>query len=152
MAIGLFHTRLNVSNNLPGAPFLTLDLLVNTPAKKVTGVARIAQATHPVQVFHADVWGSYSELPPAAGAGNAIVLHLDGNPSGPLSQIAETFHLQGLLDADWSNGNASYRYLNGDRWIDQPHVRVRKAPDVTHQNVRQPAERLQEAIRHLQSA
>lgn len=150
MAIGLFHTRLNVGNGVPGAPLLTLDLLVNTVHKKVSGKARIFQATHPVQTFQANVWGSYSELPFAPAGAPAIVLQLDGSPSGPLSQIAQTFHLQGLLDAGWNHGTASYRYFVNGHWVDQ-HGRVRKAPDITHQQ-QKPAERLKAAIRQLESA
>ncbi|MCE1114504.1 MULTISPECIES: DUF1842 domain-containing protein [Pseudomonas] len=151
MAIGLFHTRLNVSNGLLGAPVLTLDLLVNTVHKKVTGTARTFQATHPVQVFNANVWGSYSELPFTPAGSPSIILHLDGSPTGPLSQIAQTFHLQGLLDQGWNNGTASYRFFSNGHWVDQ-HGRVRKAPDITHQDQPQPAERLKAAIRHLESA
>ncbi|NIF17810.1 DUF1842 domain-containing protein [Pantoea sp. Cy-639] len=151
MAIGLFHTRLNVGNGLPGAPFLTLDLLVNVVSKKVTGKARLYQATHPVQVFHADVWGSYSELPFVPAASPSVILHLDGSPSGPFSQIAQTFHLQGLLDKAWSHGTASYRYFANGHWIDQ-HGRVRKVPEITHQDHARPAERLKAAIKHLEHA
>lgn len=151
MAIGLFHSRLNVSNGLLGAPVLTLDLLVNTVHKKVTGTARTFQSTHPVQVFNANVWGSYSELPFAPVGSPSIILQLDGSPSGPLSQIAQTFHLQGLLDQGWNSGTASYRFYSNGHWVDQ-HGRVRKAPEITHQDQAQPAERLKAAIRHLESA
>ncbi|WP_248920200.1 DUF1842 domain-containing protein [Pseudomonas entomophila] len=148
MTIGLFHTRLNVSNGSLGAPNLTLDLIVNTVSKKVTGKATVIQTTHPVQVFHANVWGKYSELLFAPPSSHSIILHLDGSPSGPLSQIAQTFHLQGLLDTGWNNGTASYRYFTNGHWVNQ-HGRVRKAPEIVHQH--QPAERLKAAIRHLES-
>ncbi|MDZ3991752.1 DUF1842 domain-containing protein [Pseudomonas sp. Teo4] len=149
MAIGLFHTRLNVSNGLLGAPTLTLDLLVNTVTKKVSGRAQASQATYPVQVFNAHVWGDYSELQFTPAGAPSIVLSLDGSPSGPLSQIAQTFHLHGLVDAQWNNGTASYRYFSNGHWVDQ-HGRVRKAPDVTHQEQQQPAQRLRNAINLLQ--
>lgn len=61
MSIGLFHTRLNVSSSLLGAPVLTLDLLVDTVNKKVSGVASIFQSTYPPLNFRARVWGEYSE-------------------------------------------------------------------------------------------
>ncbi len=150
MAIGLFHVRLNVSNGLLGAPTLTLDLLVNTVTKKVSGKARASQATYPQQPFQANVWGDYSDLQFAPAGAPSIVLSLDGSPSGPLSQIAQTFHLHGLLEADWSNGSASYRYFSNGHWLDQ-HGRVRKAPDVTHQGRPQLAQRLKAAINQLES-
>ena len=148
MAIGLFHTRLNVSNGLYGAPTLTLDLLVNTVTKRVSGKARASQATHPLQTFHASVWGDYSELQFAPAGAPSIVLSLDGSPSGPLRQLPQTFPLHGLLEADWSNGSASYRYFSNGHWIDQ-HGPVRKAPDVTHQDRPQIAQRLKAAISRL---
>ncbi|MFJ2985424.1 MULTISPECIES: DUF1842 domain-containing protein [unclassified Pseudomonas] len=149
MAIGLFHTRLNVSNGLLGATTLTLDLLVNTVSKKVTGKARASQATYPQQVFQANVWGDFSELQFAPAGAPSIVLSLDGSPSGPFSQIAQTFHLHGLLDAEWSNGSASYRYLSSGHWVDQ-HGRLRKAPDIIHQERPQLAQRLKAAISQLE--
>jgi len=149
MAIGLFHTRLNVRTGGLGAPLLTLDLLVNVVQKKVTGTARTSQATYPVVNFQADVWGSYSELPFAPTGAPSIILHLDGSPSGPLSQIAQTFHLQGLLDAGWNKGTATYRYFTQGHWVDL-HGVVAKAPDIVHQQL--PGERLKAAIKHLESA
>lgn len=54
---GLFPVTYVVATPAIGAPVLTLSLLVNTPAKKVSGIAKITQSTNPPLVFHADVWG-----------------------------------------------------------------------------------------------
>ncbi|RON57704.1 DUF1842 domain-containing protein [Pseudomonas frederiksbergensis] len=128
MSIGLFHTRLNVSNHLLGAPVLTLDLLVDTVKKKVSGVASIYQSTWPPLNFRARVWGEYSEAKLVPTAESHIILSLDGNPSGPTSQIAETFHLKGILGAEWDSGFASYRYQEQGIWHPVKHAAVSQAP------------------------
>ncbi|UQS17694.1 DUF1842 domain-containing protein [Pseudomonas sp. HS6] len=129
MSIGLFHTRLIASNSLLGAPVLTLDLLVNTVSKKVSGVASVFQSTWPTVNFRARVWGDYSEAKLTSSVENHIVLVLDGNPSGPISQIAETFHLKGILDGTWESGFVDYSY-DGQQ---VKHVAVHQAPIVEPQ-------------------
>ncbi|ALI04618.1 DUF1842 domain-containing protein [Pseudomonas sp. FW306-02-F02-AA] len=128
MSIGLFHTRLNVSSSLLGAPVLTLDLLVDTVNKKVSGVASIFQSTYPPLNFRARVWGEYSEAKLTADTENHIILTLDGSPSGPYSQIAQTFDLRGILGADWASGFADYKYYDQDHWTTVRHAAVSQAP------------------------
>ncbi|QBF27287.1 DUF1842 domain-containing protein [Pseudomonas tructae] len=155
--IGLFHTRLNVRTGLLGAPVLTLDLLVNTVQKRISGVASIFAATYPPLNFHADVWGDYSDLKLGLKGEGHIVLNLTGSPSGPFSTLEQTFHLHGILDADWARGTASYRYLrlDGGDWHVVPHAKVRQAPTETHQSHKDLGEhsrhRLQTAIAELES-
>ncbi|MBV4473282.1 DUF1842 domain-containing protein [Pseudomonas sp. B2M1-30] len=129
MSIGLFHTRLIASNSLLGAPVLTLDLLVNTVSKKVSGVASIFQSTWPPLNFHARVWGDYSEAKLTPSVESHIILTLAGSPSGPLSQIAQTFGLKGILD-NWTSGFVDYRYNEGGQWHQVRHVAVHQASTV----------------------
>ncbi len=119
---GLFPVTYVVATPAIGAPVLTLSLLVNTPAKKVSGIATITQATNPPLVFHADVWGTFSQLQLEANAESSIILTLDGNPSGQTSMIAETFHFHGILSGNWQTGQASYRYEEGGRWHAVEHA------------------------------
>ncbi|MGA3891930.1 DUF1842 domain-containing protein [Ralstonia nicotianae] len=119
---GLFPVTYVVATPAIGAPVLTLSLLVNTPAKKVSGIAKITQSTNPPLVFHADVWGTFSQLRVEEGAEASIILTLDGNPSGQTSMIAETFHLHGILSSNWQTGQASYRYEEGGRWHAVEHA------------------------------
>ncbi len=118
---GLFPVTYVVATPAIGAPVLTLSLLVNTPAKKVSGIAKITQSTNPPLVFQADVW---DVQPAAAGRGRRALHHpdLDGNPSGQNSMIAETFHLHGILSSNWQTGQASYRYEEGGRWHAVEHA------------------------------
>ncbi|MBI6853768.1 DUF1842 domain-containing protein [Pseudomonas cichorii] len=127
-SLGLFHTRLNIQSPLLGAPTLILDLLVDTVRKKVSGVANITQTTHPISTFHAEVWGTYFELFISPQIGGTITLHLEGNPSGELSQIAATFNLHGILDLDWSNGNVGYKYYTDGRWNAVKNATAHLAP------------------------
>lgn len=129
MSIGLFHTRLIASNSLLGAPVLTLDIVVDTARKKVSGTASVFQSTWPPVNFHARVWGDYSEARLTPSTETYIILTLDGSPSGPLSQIAQTFHLKGILN-DWTSGFIDYRYNDGGQWQDVRHVAVHQAPSV----------------------
>ncbi|CAH0440261.1 DUF1842 domain-containing protein [Ralstonia pseudosolanacearum] len=119
---GLFPVTYVVATPAIGAPVLTLSLLVNTPAKKVSGIAKITQSTNPPLVFHADVWGTFSQLRVEEGAEASIILTLDGNPSGQTSMIAETFHFHGILSSNWQTGQASYRYEEGGRWHAVEHA------------------------------
>ena len=128
MSIGLFHTRLYISNSLLGAPVLTLDLLVDTAHERVSGIASVFQATWPTVNFRTQVWGSFSETKLTANVENHIILTLDGGPSGPLSQIAQTFHLRGILGGDWASGFVDYRYEEKGQWHEVKHVAVHPAP------------------------
>ncbi|WP_236181794.1 DUF1842 domain-containing protein [Pseudomonas sputi] len=129
MSIGLFHTRLIASNSLLGAPVLTLDIVVDTVRKKVSGTASVFQSTWPPVNFHARVWGDYSEAKLTPSTETYLILTLDGSPSGPLSQIAQTFHLKGILN-DWTSGFVDYRYNESGQWQDVRHVAVHQAPSV----------------------
>lgn len=138
MSIGLFHTRLIISNSLLGAPVLNLDLLVDTAHKKVSGIASVFQSTWPTVNFRSRVWGTFSEAKLTANVENHIILTLDGSPSGPTSQIAETFHLKGILGGDWASGFVDYRYNEQGQWHDVKHVAVHQAPTVEPQPVQHP--------------
>lgn len=127
-SLGLFHTRLSIQTALLGAPTLILDLLVDTVRKKVSGIANITQSTFPASTFHAQVWGTYFELFISPQAGGSITLNLEGSPSGPLSQIAPTFSLQGILDLEWSSGYVDYKYFADGRWNTVKHAAVHLAP------------------------
>ena len=99
-------------------------------AEKVSGHASITQSVSPPLQFQANVWGHYSQAKLHPSAEHHIVLSLDGSPSSPNSQIAETFHLQGILDQDWQDGNASYRFFYQDAWHTVAHAIVTEAPAV----------------------
>ncbi|CAK15681.1 DUF1842 domain-containing protein [Pseudomonas entomophila] len=120
----LFPVSYLIGNNQPGAPRLQLDLLVYTPDRSVNGHALITQATNPPLEVHEDVWGTFSYQavqPPSEGK---ILLTVRGNHGGPHANSPVQFELQALLDQDWQKGTASYRYYNGQRWIEENNVPV----------------------------
>jgi hypothetical protein len=118
----------SISNSLLGAPVLTLDLLVDTAHKRVSGIASVFQATWPTVNFRTQVWGSFSETKLTANVENHIILTLDGGPSGPLSQIAQTFHLRGILGGDWASGFVDYRYEEKGQWHEVSTLRCIRHP------------------------
>ncbi|MDT3712344.1 DUF1842 domain-containing protein [Pseudomonas soli] len=121
---GLFPVSYLIGTNAPGAPRLQLDLLVYTPDRSVNGHALITQTTNPPLELALDVWGTYSYLtvqPPSEGK---ILLTVRGNHGGPHANSPEQFELRALLDQDWQKGTASYRYYNGQRWIEVDNVPV----------------------------
>ncbi|MBV4507424.1 DUF1842 domain-containing protein [Pseudomonas sp. BW13M1] len=121
---GLFPVSYLIGNNAPGAPRLQLDLLVYTPDRSVNGHAQITQTTEKSQKLDFDDWGTYSYLtvqPPSEGK---ILLTVRGNHGGPHANSAEQFELRALLDQDWQKGTASYRYYNGQHWIEVDNVPV----------------------------
>ncbi|KVU49487.1 hypothetical protein WK68_31535 [Burkholderia ubonensis] len=122
MSAALFPVNFRVATPVIGAPVLTLALVVNPPAKKVSGVARISQTTWPTLEFRAQVWGQFNPMVLVPGARTQLVLSLQGSPSGPTSSLAETFQLQGIVDADWKSGVASYRFFDGERWREVEHA------------------------------
>ncbi|HVE10736.1 MAG TPA: DUF1842 domain-containing protein [Paraburkholderia sp.] len=122
MTVGLFPVNFRVATPAIGAPVLTLTLLVNTPGKRVSGVARITQTTYPPLHFQADVWGTFSPVTVESVSEADIVLSLAGNPSGPTSGLAETFQFHGILKGDWKSGAASYRYFEGGNWHEIEHA------------------------------
>ncbi|WP_431823345.1 DUF1842 domain-containing protein [Burkholderia sp. F1] len=122
MSAALFPVNFRVATPVIGAPVLTLALLVNPPAKKVSGVARISQTTWPPLEFRAQVWGQFNPMVLVHGARAQLVLSLQGSPSGPTSRLAETFQLEGIVDADWKSGVASYRFFDGESWHEVEHA------------------------------
>ncbi|KHK59536.1 hypothetical protein PI86_09500 [Burkholderia sp. A9] len=122
MSAALFPVNFRVATPAIGAPVLTLALLINSPAKKASGVARITQTTWPPLEFSAQVWGQFSPIVLTPGGKTQLVLSLQGNPSGPTSGLAETFRLQGIVEADWKSGVASYRFFEGERWHEVEHA------------------------------
>ncbi|WP_236248662.1 DUF1842 domain-containing protein [Pseudomonas mosselii] len=121
---GLFPVSYLIGTNAPGAPRLQLDLLVYTPDRSVNGHALITQTTNPPLELALDAWGTYSYLtvqPPSEGK---ILLTVRGNQGGPHANSPEQFELRALLDLDWQKGTASYRYYNGQRWIEVDNVPV----------------------------
>ncbi|MFL9861066.1 DUF1842 domain-containing protein [Paraburkholderia madseniana] len=120
--IGLFPARYTVGTGLPGAPTLTLGLLIDTPRRTVIGGASITQAVNPPLDFHADTWGSFSYMALMPPVETPILMTLQGNTGGPESNSITTFRLHLVLNGDWHAGVANYSYLIDGRWQDISNV------------------------------
>ena len=128
-ATGLFHVRYIVSQPVLGAPVLTLDLLVDTPQKRSAATPASPRASaRPCS--SRPMSGAITARPSWTRPPSITSCCRWTAPSSPNSQIAETFHLQGILDQNWQDGNASYRFFYQDAWHTVAHAIVTEAPAV----------------------
>ncbi|MEN9986845.1 MAG: hypothetical protein RI925_2347 [Pseudomonadota bacterium] len=116
-SVGLFHVVYHTTPSVPGAVSLTLNLLVNTPARKITGHARLFQATNPPLDQQYDVFGSYTVIDILLqGAPMPIYLmNLTGHAHDACF-VTTSFELQGKFEGGWQQGSVNYRYLDDGVW------------------------------------
>lgn len=117
---GLFHTIYHTVPGISGGVSLTLNLLVHTPTKKITGHARVFQATHPALDLQYDVRGDYTQVNVfLRGAPYPIYLvNLAGHTHGGCL-LTPAFSLHGVFQGGWQQGNVAYRYQSNGVWHDQ---------------------------------
>lgn len=121
---GLFLLKLQSGSGMPGAPVLHLNLGVDAPHDKVTGIAEVTQALANPVVCTSHVHGVviYETV---MGPGSKIRIDLSGYPNidwpkdagvGPV--IPKNFTAMVLLDTDWRSGEVRYQYqsVNGG-WV-----------------------------------
>lgn len=115
---GLFLLRLQSETAAIGAPILHLNLGIDTPHQRASGIAEVTQALeHPVVcVSHVSGPVIYETV---MGPGSKIRLDLDGYPNiywppeagiGPV--IPKNFTAMVLLNSDWKSGEVRYQYRN----------------------------------------
>lgn len=126
--IGLFPARYVIGTGMPGAPTLTLGLLVNTPERRIVGTASITQAVNPPLDFHADTWGTFTYMALMPPAPTRILVALEGNAGGPTSNTLVTFRLHLVLNSDWAAGVASYSYWSDGSWHEFSNVPAKIDP------------------------
>ncbi|TKC91597.1 DUF1842 domain-containing protein [Trinickia terrae] len=120
--VGLFPVRYLIGTGMAGAPSLGLNLLVDTPERRVVGTAAVTQAVNPPLDFHADVWGSYTYLTLMPPVNSRILVTAEGNSGGPTSNSMVTFKLRLLLNSDWQTGVATYEYWDNGSWHEVANV------------------------------
>ncbi|AMS13074.1 MULTISPECIES: DUF1842 domain-containing protein [Pseudomonas] len=120
--LGLFPLSYRIGTSIPGAPSLTLDLLVYTPEQSVRGTSLVTQAVNPPLELSSDVWGQYTYLTVMPPSTSKILVTAQGNQGGPGSNSIITFKIQLVVDHDWKNGIANYQYYNGQRWVSVENV------------------------------
>lgn len=128
-SVGLFHTIYH-SPSIPGGVSLTLNLLVNTPAKKITGQAHLFQATNPPLNETYEVFGDYTVLNiMIMGAPQPLyIISLTGHAPG---STTPTFYLNGTFQDTWQHGWVSYRYLVDGEWHHQTQtIQAEESPSL----------------------
>ncbi|OLF54371.1 DUF1842 domain-containing protein [Pseudomonas chlororaphis] len=139
-AVGLFPLSYRIGNPIPGAPSLTLDLLVYTPEQSVRGTSLITQAVNPPLELSSDVWGQYTYLTVMPPSLSKILITAQGNQGGPGSNSIITFKIQLVVDNDWKNGIANYQYYDGQRWVSVENVPAQLADSIPSYALRAPQE------------
>ncbi|WP_225768359.1 DUF1842 domain-containing protein [Inquilinus sp. Marseille-Q2685] len=118
-SVGLFHASYRIGESRPGGKLFTLDLVVDTPTKRINGLGRITQAVSPPLDIPTTLQGNYSQLPTLPPAPSLLLVVLTGYPPihwpphggiGPV--IPPNVELRMTLTPDWKSGTASYRYLD----------------------------------------
>ena len=124
-AVGLFPVTYRIQSQvdgqpLLGAPVLTVQLLINTVDKSISGVGTAFQATHPPLNEISLIKGDWSYM--ATMESVHILVVADGvSPSSILVHGApittENLRLRLSLTEDWQAGFANFAYLNHGEWV-----------------------------------
>jgi hypothetical protein len=136
--VGLFPVSYITNGPVIGGAHLSLQLLVNTPARAVNGRAEVRQTTSPplnvVSAVHGDF--TYMTVMPK---NTHILVVLTGYPvvqmppaggTGPV--ILPNVHVRMVLSDDWKSGTANFRYQdNNGNWqeLDNQTVQMVKAEE-----------------------
>lgn len=127
--LGLFPISYTVTTGLDGAPTLHLNLLVNTPAHKVTGTANITNGSiHPPLKLHADAWGEFTYLALMPPSQTHILIVGQGNHGGPTANSIVFVKFRLVVEKDWSSGKGSFSYFYNNEWHEIENATVSLNP------------------------
>src|SRR3954453_12152810 len=122
--VGLFAVAYEIGTEQPGAPRITAQLAVNTPAETVSGEVTVSQAVNPPVDFHVQVKGDFTYMTGMPDNTHILVV---------LSQVPNEVtntpgvELRMVLESDWQSGTANVKYpphLPGD-WTSLSDLPVR---------------------------
>jgi hypothetical protein len=120
MKTGLFIVSYTVGNEIPGAPLLNLDLMVNTPNKEINGAGSVTQAINPPLDVKSKISGDYSYMTVMPNSTH-ILLVLTGYPNikwpkgggiGPV--IMPNLEVRLVLNDDWKSGTGNFTYTDNE--------------------------------------
>lgn len=109
-----------------------LSLRVNAISKKINGVGSVInkKVIPSVDVDSVLMGHLIYETVMAPGVSKIQVV-LTGYPNvHPINNVQPDLEILLVLAEDWQSGKATYKYLNGDKWIQGEGV-IEKAPTVT---------------------
>ncbi|WP_165128019.1 MULTISPECIES: DUF1842 domain-containing protein [Bradyrhizobium] len=78
--VGLFHACYQIGESRPGDIIFMLDLVVDTPNRRIQGCGSITQAVNPPLDVAASLQGNYSQLPTLLPAPALLLVLLTGYP------------------------------------------------------------------------
>ncbi|WP_353571134.1 DUF1842 domain-containing protein [Candidatus Albibeggiatoa sp. nov. BB20] len=138
--VAVFPVCYEISNNVPGAPVLRLDLLVNAPNSTITGYAKVSQAIQAPPV-ESKLRGEYvvHTLFPNVSQIKFVIATGYPNinwPSGLRRDIVifPNLELNMVLHNGWQSGTASYSYThdglptNDSKWIYVTDIPAKSVP------------------------
>ncbi|MCP3475485.1 DUF1842 domain-containing protein [Bradyrhizobium sp. CCGUVB1N3] len=118
--VGLFHACYQIGESRPGGRIFKLDLVVDTPNRRIQGFGSITQAVNPPLDVTTSLQGNYSQLPTLPPAPALLLVLLTGYPpihwpthGGLGPQILPNVDLRMTLLPNWQSGIASYCYRSG---------------------------------------
>lgn len=125
--VGLFPASFEIGTDLFGAPHLRVDLLVDAPTRRVTGMGKLGWAVSPPVAMTSKLEGDYSV------AGSTVVVVLTGYPVvhwppgggiGPV--LMPNLEIRMVLDGWSGGGTASVRFTtDGVNWTTIDNVPVK---------------------------
>jgi uncharacterized protein DUF1842 len=116
---GTFLARYAIGDDMLGAVKFDLQLVVDVPNKRVTGVGHLSQATNPPLNLSSQLSGDFSYMT-VMPKNTHILVVAEGDQSSTRqrstgsSQAQPNVELRMVLADDWKSGTASYKYRSGD--------------------------------------
>ena len=124
--VGLFPVSYRIGNEMPGAPILTVHLLVSTPDKSINGRGIVTQAISPPLREPTSLEGDYTYMTVMPNNSTLLVTALGVGPIGDTPQvIARNVRLRMILSKDWKSGTANYDYFWNNKWHSIDNVPVK---------------------------
>lgn len=122
-AVGLFPVSYITNGPVIGGAHLSLQLLVNTPARAVNGRGEVRQTTSPPLNLISSVHGDFTYMTVMPNDTHILVV-LTGYPvvqmppvGGPGPVILPNLQVRMVLSDDWKSGTANIRYQdNNGNW------------------------------------
>lgn len=130
--VGLFPACYEVGKAMPGAPHLTLQMLVNAPEKAVSGYSMVGWAVNPPVAMKSKLTGDFTYMT-VMPKNTHILVVLTGYPIvkwpphggiGPV--LLPTLHVRMVLSEDWKTGTANFSFVDNDgKWHENENVPVK---------------------------
>lgn len=132
--VGLFPVSYEIGTGKPGAPRLSLHLLVYTPGKTVTGAGLLTQAINPPLEEAVSVHGDFTYMTVMPKNTHILVTAtgvplVKWPPHGGIGPVLQpVLHLRMVLENDWKSGTANFSYFANGHWHEVEGATVKMIP------------------------